>query len=171
MTGATGDWMLIGRVASAFGVRGEFRVELHTDFPDRFTSLERVYLGAGHEEREVEHARRQGEQVLLKLRGIDTPEAVRALGRADLYVARKDATPLPDGHFYLDDVVGMTVVTEDGRRIGEVADVLETGSNEVFVVGRGRQEVLIPAIRDAIRQLDIEGRTIVIDDWVLDVQE
>lgn len=171
MPSPAGEWMLIGRVASPFGVHGEFRVELHTDFPDRFTSLRRVYLGSRREAFEIQRARRQGDQVLLKLKGVDAPEAVRALGRPDLYVPRQDATPLPEGRFYLDDVVGMEVVTEDGRRVGEVSDVLETGSNEVFVVGRGREEILVPVIKDAVLRLDLEGRTIVIDDWVLNVEE
>src|SRR5206468_9828620 len=96
---ASEDWMLVGRVASPFGVRGEFRVKLHTDFPGRFKKLRRVYLGSDRREVAVERARTQAEQLLLKLQGIDSPEAVRALGQPDIFVPRHEAVPLPRGHF------------------------------------------------------------------------
>ena len=163
--------MLIGRVASPFGLGGDLKVEPHTDFPDRFKALDRVYLGPDRSEFHIERVRNHGSQILLKLKGIDSPEAVRDMKRPDIYVPRAEATTLPEGHFYLDDVVGMTVSTTDGRRLGNVSEVIKTGSNEVFVVGTGRDEILIPVIRDAVHQIDLEARTVTVEPWVLDVGE
>lgn len=164
---AAEDWMLIGQLAGPFGVRGEVKVELFTDFPERFAALERVYLGADRHAWEVEGSRRHKGQVLLKLRGLESPEAVRALGHPEIFVPRTQAAPLPEGHFYLEDAIGMVVVTEDGESLGPITQVLRTGSNDVFVVGRGRDEVLVPVIKDAIRELDVEGRRVTVERWAL----
>lgn len=165
------EWMLVGRVASPFGVRGEFRVDLLTDFPRRFKKLRRVYVGKDRREFGVESVRQHADQILLKLEGVDSPESVRALAQPEIFVPRREAVRLPRGHFFLDDIPGMAVRTTDGRRLGEVTDVLATGSNEVFVVGKGRNEILIPVIKDAIHAMDLEKREVVVEPWVLDVQE
>ena len=85
------EWMLIGRIAGAFGVRGEAKVDLHTDFPERFVELEIAYLGRDHHPYEVESGRLHGRQVVLKLRGIDTPEAVSRLRGQDVEIPRDEA--------------------------------------------------------------------------------
>jgi 16S rRNA processing protein RimM len=165
---AADQWMLIGRVAAPFGVRGEVKVDLQTDFPERFKRLRRVYLGDERREVCVERARMHGGQVLLRLEGIDTPEGVRALGRSELYVPRSEARQLPEGHFYLEDAIGLEVRTTQGELLGQVTDVIVTGSNEVFVVRGNGREVLIPVIKDAVETLDISGRSLTVQPWVLD---
>ncbi|MGH2447017.1 MAG: ribosome maturation factor RimM [Chloroflexota bacterium] len=162
-----GGWMRIGRVAGAFGVRGEMKVESHSDFPDRFQQLERVYLGPGHRAFEVEHTRPHGSHVLFKLQGIETPEAVRELGQMDVAVPREEAVALPEGHYYLDDLLGAAVETVAGDPVGEISEVLQTGSNDVFVVHQQAGNVLIPATKDAVVELDIAARRVVIEPWVL----
>ncbi|HEX6506708.1 MAG TPA: ribosome maturation factor RimM [Chloroflexota bacterium] len=163
--------MAIGEIAGPFGVRGEIKVNLLTDFPHRFNGLRHVHIGEGRERYEVERSRSQTGRILLKLRNIDTPEQVKALGRAEVAVPRDDAVDLPEGHYYLDEVVGAVVTTVEGREIGRVTEVLRTGSNDVFVVGRGRDGVLIPVIRDAVAELDVGNGRVVIQSWVLDVVE
>lgn len=159
--------MLIGRVAGPFGVRGEVKIDPLTDFPDRFQELETVYVGPGHDAYRVERARKHRGQVLISLSGIDAPEAVRELRGAEIFVPRAQAAPLPPGHFYLEDAVGLSVQTTDGRDIGTVTDVLVTGSNEVFVVGAGKDAVLIPVIKDAVTELNLDERRVVVEPWVL----
>jgi 16S rRNA processing protein RimM len=163
----TDEWMLIGRVAGPFGVRGDVKVDALTDFPDRFSGLTRVYLGAERTPIAVEDVSARGGRILLRLAGIASPEAVRELRGAEIYVPRSEAAPLPSGHFYLDDAVGLTVRTTDGADLGSVTEILKTGSNEVFVVGRGKGAVLIPVIKDAIAELDLSRRLVVVEPWVL----
>jgi 16S rRNA processing protein RimM len=160
--------MAIGRIVGAFGVRGEIKVELLTDFPDRFAALERVLVGPERRPVAVERVRSHKGRVLVKLAGVDTPEAVAALRGAELAVPRDEAVSLPEGHYFLDDVVGCDVVTEEDTPVGTVTDVIRTGSNDVFVIGRGRDERLVPAIGDAIVDLDLASRRIVIRSWVLE---
>lgn len=164
-------WMLIGRVARDFGLRGEVKVEVLTDFPDRFAGLKEVYLGPGRVPFRIESSRRHQAHVLMKFSGVDTPEQARDLRGQDLSVPREDAVPLPPGHYYLDDLLGMTVLTPEGETVGRIADVLRTGSNDVYVVNEGRHAILVPAIRDAVRELDLEGRRVVIERWVLEAPE
>lgn len=164
---ASSQWMLVGRIVGVFGVRGEVKVELHTDYPDRFKSLRSVYLGAGHSERRVVGSRLHKGQALLRLEGLETPEEGAKLRGEDIWVPRSDAVDLPEGHYFLDDLVGISVRTESGAELGEVADVLRTGSNDVYVVRHGSSETLVPGIRDAVVDLDLAAKSMLVADWVL----
>lgn len=159
--------MLIGRVAGPFGVRGEIKVDMLTDFPERFRELRSVYVGASHAAHRVEGSRMHAGRILLRLSGLDTPEAADALRGAEIFVPRSQAAVLPPGHFYLEEAIGLAVETTDGKELGPVTDVLKTGSNEVFVVGSGTQAVLIPVISGAIAELDLDQRRVVVEPWVL----
>ncbi len=160
-------WMVIGEVAGAFGVRGEIKVSSFTDFPDRFKNLKAVYLGADRRKHDVVRSRLHQGRTLLQLDGIETPEQVTALGHVDISVPRTEAMPLPDGAYYLDDLLGVRVRTTEDVDVGPITDVLRTGSNDVWVVGHGKQSVLIPAITDAVQELNVEAKYAVILPWVL----
>jgi 16S rRNA processing protein RimM len=162
-----GEWMLVGRVAGSFGVHGEVKIEPLTDFPDRFASLDVLYLGEPHHAYRVERVREHNGRILAKLVGVDTPEAVRDLGQPEIFIPRAEARPLPPGHFYLEDAIGLEVATTEGKHLGTVSDVLATGSNEVFVVDGTDGQVLIPVIRDAVAELDLVARRVVVEPWVL----
>ncbi len=159
--------MVIGAIAGAFGVKGEIKVTPLTDFPDRFGSLHSVFLGPKNREFRVEGSRVHGERILLKLQGIDTPEAVTALGHIDIAVPRSEAVPLPEGAYYLDELVGVRVRTTDDVDLGTITDVLRTGSNDVWVVERDGHANLIPAIGDAVHELNVPMRYAVVRPWVL----
>jgi 16S rRNA processing protein RimM len=163
--------MIIGEVAGAFGVKGEIKVRPLTDYPERFSQLERVFLGASHREYAVERSRAHGERILLKLRGIDTPEAVTAMGHVDIAVRRADAVPLEQGEYYLDQLVGVGVRTTDDRELGTITDILRTGSNDVWVVGRGQDQILVPAIADAVQEINLDERYAVVHPWILQFEE
>jgi 16S rRNA processing protein RimM len=159
--------MVIGEVAGAFGVRGEIKVTSFTDFPDRFNDLKSIFLGPGRQQYDVSGIRVHQGRILLQLTGIHTPEQVAALGHADISVPRAEAMPLPEGGYFLEDVIGVRVRTTDDTDLGYITDVLRTGSNDVWVVGRGKQSVLIPAIAAAVQELNIEEKYAVILPWVL----
>jgi 16S rRNA processing protein RimM len=162
------NWILIGRTAGTFGVRGEVKVDPLTDFPERFESLSTVYVGAAHEKRSVESSRPHGRLIVLKLTGVDDMDAASGLRGCDLFVPRAAAIPLPEGHYLLDDLIGVQVETKDGARVGAIAEVLRTGSNDVYVIRSGRTDLLVPGIRDAVLDLDLGARRMIIDPWVLE---
>ncbi|MGI8826948.1 MAG: ribosome maturation factor RimM [Chloroflexota bacterium] len=161
------DWMVVGRVAGPFGIHGELKVEPYTDEPDRFLSFAALYLEPWYRRLQVDLVRRHKKVVVVKLVGIDTPEAVRELGTFDVSIPRTDALTLAEGQYFLEDMLGMTAVTEKGQVLGRVADVLRTGANDVFVVRGDGIDVLIPGTREAVPRIDMKGRTLAIAEWAL----
>jgi len=162
--------MPIGRIAGPFGLRGEIKVDLLTDFPDRFKDMKQVYVGLERRPYGIITSRRHRRQVLLTLQGLDTPEDIARLRQKELAIPRADAVDLPEGHYYLQDVIGMAVLATDGAEIGVVTDVLRTGSNDVFVVNEGPKAVLIPVIQGAIAELDLVANRVVVEGWVLETE-
>jgi len=148
-------------------VVGELRVEPVTDDPHRFERLERVFLGAKLAPRGVSGCGVYRGRVTLMLEGVATKEAAAALLGTPLYVLNEEREPRGPGEYYIDDLVGMDVFDEEGRHLGVLAEVWQPGANDVYVVRRegveakGRQakeELLIPAVRDVVLKIDLDGR-------------
>jgi len=158
-------FLLLGRVLRPHGVRGELRLEIITAYPERVVEGKRVYLGTDPQEANtaeacrVIHARRHQQYLILELEGVTDRNM------ADLYrdhyvmVALEDAVPLEEGEFYLFQVLGIDVYTDEGEYLGQVSDVIETGANDVYVVHGPSGEVLLPDIEECILKVNIpEGR-------------
>ena len=154
----------IGRIVKSRGVKGEFIVQPLTFSLERFDGVARVYIRVDDEIREftIEYSRPYGHSIIIKLRGINSPEDAATLRGGQLMVPEEESPPLPEGVYYYYQIIGLKVFTVDGVYIGEVTDIIETGSNDVYVVGNGEKEYLIPAIRDVIREIDIGKRRIII---------
>jgi len=155
----------IGKVIKPFGVKGEMKIELMTDFPDRFKGLRRVVLVSpqGKEtDFEVLAVRYANNVPYLQFKGYDSPEKARALNGWFVKVSEKDAVPLPEGSYYWFDLIGMEVFSESNENLGTIVDIFETGSNDVYVMKRGKQEVYLPATREVIRQVDVAAKRMVI---------
>lgn len=147
----------------AWGFRGELKIEILTDFPDRFASLSKVFLGEDAKPFSVELARLHGRAALLKLQGIDTPEDAAKWRDALVQVARSEAVPLPEGQLYLYQVLGLVVKTTKGETIGKIVQVLDTGANDVYVIQSDTREILIPAIPSVIKETDLELGEMIIE--------
>ncbi len=161
------DLMLVGRIGKTHGVRGDVKVTPETDDPERFSELETVFVGPQARSFAVETVRYQhskrGTTVLLKLAGVDTPEAAAALKGLDVYAQPEDLPPLAEDEFFLHDLVGARVVTTDGADIGTVADVLDLPAQPVCVVRRpGRPDALIPIVPAFIAELNIPDGVLII---------
>lgn len=159
--------MLIGRVVGAFGVHGHLKVELLTDFPDRFYGLSSVFLGEKRTEVMVRGVKRHKRQVLLDVAGVETPEDASALRGQEVYVPRTWSVPLAEDQFYLEDVIGIEAESDRGEPLGHICDVIRTGSNDVFVIQSDRGDVLVPATREAVVKFDLTTRSMVVASWVL----
>jgi 16S rRNA processing protein RimM len=145
------------------GVRGEVKVDLTTDFPDRFTDLETIYVGPGRHAMRVLRARRHHGRVLLSLEAVEDRDAAAALQGLPLFVPRADAVPLPPGHYYHDQIFGLQVETSLGEPLGHIVEILVTGSNDVYVVQGERGEVLIPALKEVVRSIDLAAGRMVVE--------
>jgi len=156
------DDLLIGRLAAPVGLAGDIRVVLETDYPERFAHLERVrveLLDGTSRELPVERSRVGGHRITLKFAGYDTPEAVSRLTGGLLLIPRSQAMPLPEGHYYEHQIVGLEVVDSAGRPLGQVSQILRTGANDVYVAG----DLLIPATREVVKRIDLERHQLVVD--------
>lgn len=125
-------------------MRGEIKVLPLTDDPERFLDLARVFLDeTGGEALAVRAARTREGYAYLCLAGVEDRDAAEALRGRELFVPRAEAAPLPEGRYYIADLIGMQVVDEAGRELGRLADVMQAGGNDVYEV-RGREPSASP---------------------------
>ncbi|HEV2471784.1 MAG TPA: ribosome maturation factor RimM [Chthonomonadales bacterium] len=160
------EWRLtIGHVAAPFGRLGEVRVRPDTDFPDRFLKLRHICLRPpGGEARlmHVESARPHKGNILLKLRGIESIDDAETLRDAVVQIRSEEAVALPQNEYYIHDLIGCKVVCDSGRALGTLTTVLQGRANDVYVIGRGKEEILLPAVREVVKEVDLPGRRIVV---------
>lgn len=164
-------YLVIGRVLKPWSYRGELKIEILSDFPERFASLREVFLGADAKSFRVERALVHGKFGLLKLAGIDSDTDADAWRYQLVQIAQKDAAPLKPNQVYLYQMIGLRVVTVEGETLGEIVDVLDTRANDVYVVNTGTREILLPAIPDVIREIDVPRGQVIVKllDGLLDV--
>ncbi len=151
-------------VGRPHGLRGEVRLIPDTDFPERLRHLGTVWLEGpqGAQAREVEWVRPAGEGFLVKFRGVDDRGEAERLRGAAVCVPREQAAPLPEGTYYVADLLGFQVVTEEGETLGTLREVLRGRAHDVYVVRQGRREVLLPAVREIVREVRVESRQITV---------
>jgi 16S rRNA processing protein RimM len=152
----------IAQILTAFGVDGEVRAHILTDFPRRFARLKRVFVGEAFTPYLVEQAKVRGDDVFLKLGGVTTPEQAAKLRLKMVQVPIAEAMPLPKDAYYQYQVIGLNVVSVDGRILGQVTEILPTGGNDVYIVRGEQGELLLPAIADVIQQIDVSADRVVV---------
>ena len=152
----------IGQILAPQGVRGEVRVMPLTDFPERFKTLKVAHLDDGTS-LEVESVRYHQQFVLLKFTGLDNRNMIEHLRHKIIQIERKDLIPLPEGHYHVFDIIGLSVYNEQDECLGKISDVLQTGSNDVYIVEQqNKQPLLIPGLKSVVLKIDIaEGKMIV----------
>lgn len=161
-------FLVIGRLLRPHGVLGEIRMEVLTDFPERLRKGKTIYLGKQHKPAVLETLRWADRALLISIEGVsDRDEA--ALLRGLEVAVRSDSLPrLPEDHYYHHELIGMEVVDEHGGQLGQLAQILETGANDVYIVRREVEpELLLPAIEDVILEVDVEHRRMTVrpQDW------
>lgn len=160
------DFVLIGRLRRAHGVKGEVSVEPISDVAERFDALTYVLVKTDNriDEVRVEAVRWKDRLVLLKLEGVEDRSVAEGLAGASIGVRLKDVYPLPQDTYYIFELVGSKVVRESGEEIGTVVDVLRMPANDVLAVKTGDGEVLVPATKNVVRRVESEAKIIVVDD-------
>ena len=149
----------VGVITSTRGVRGEVKVFPTTDDAKRFKTLKKVILdGREPLELSIEQVKFFKNMVILKFKGYDNINDVETWRQRDLLITRDQAVELKEDEYFITDLIGLTVVNEEEAVLGRVKDVLETGANDVYVVElTGGKELLLPAIKDCILNVDLEG--------------
>lgn len=159
--------MILGRVVKAHGLRGEVKVALVAESWEPFRSLGRCWLGrpaAPLQPFRLERERGRGRAVVLKLGGVDTPEAAAGLVGHEVAIPRAEAPPLPEGTYYHSDVLGLQV-WEGDQHLGCVREILETPAHDVYLIQGPTGEWMLPATRAHIRRIDLAGRRIELEPW------
>ena len=152
----------VGVISSTHGVRGEVKVFPTTDDIKRFKKLKKVFLDTGraHLELEVEGVKFFKQFAILKFKGIDNINDIEKYKGRSLLVDREHAVRLQKNEYFIADMIGMTVFTDDGKEFGTLKDVMETGANDVYVIdSKEHGEVLVPAIKQCILNVDVENQT------------
>lgn len=148
------DYLAVGFLRRPHGVTGEMLMDLHTDFPERLKPGRRLFLGEEHLPVTLVRARPHASGLLIKLEGVNNPEAAGKYRNTWLFVKTHDIPPLPNGQYYQHQIIGLKVVDENDKPLGTLTEILETGANDVYVVVReDGGELLLPAIPQVILDL------------------
>lgn len=150
----------VGVISSTHGIRGEVKVFPTTDNAERFRKMKQVILDTGKEELEleIEGVKFFKQFAILKFKGIDNINDIEKYKGKELYVTRENAQRLGNNEYFIADLLGITVMEDSGRMLGTLKDVIETGANDVYVVTmENKKELLIPAIKQCILNVDVEA--------------
>lgn len=153
------DLLKVGIIANTHGLRGEVKVFPTTDDPKRFLDLDEVILDAESEKMtlEIERVRFLKNMVILKFKGLDHINDIEKYRKKDLYVTRDQAVPLGENEYFIADLIGLCAVSEEGERLGELTDVIQSAANDVYVIkGEDSGELLVPAIKECIKRIDLD---------------
>ena len=155
----------IGQIVNTFGIKGEVKVVPFTEDISRFDELKKVYIKNKNQEKQykIENVKYHKNMVLIKFSGIDKIEDAEMLKNKYLEIDREDAIPLEEGTYFIADLIGLEVYTEDGNLLGKVEDIYNTGSKDIYVVKDelGKQ-VLLPGIDEVIKNVDLENSKIIV---------
>ena len=155
----------IGQIVNTFGIKGMVKVKPFTDDIKRFDELKTVYVEKNNNqtEYEIEEVKYHKDMVLIKFKGIDTVEQAEMLRNSYLTVSRDSVEKLEEGRYYIVDLLGLEVYTDEQVLLGTLEDIFNTGSNDIYVVkDKQGKQILLPAIQDVIKQIDIENKKIIV---------
>ena len=152
------EMLRVGVLVKPHGLAGEVKVYPTTDEPGKFTSLKKVYIKTKNETLtlKIDKAHYFKQFVIVHFEGLNRIEDIEPLIKKDLWIDREEAVELEENEYYIADLLGMKVVTDDGTELGKIKDVMDTGANDVYIVQTAGGEVLLPAIRQCILKVDVE---------------
>ncbi len=158
--------MKFGQIVNTFGIKGMVKVKPFTEnTKKRFDNLKKVYIKNKNEKKEyeIEEVKYHKEMVLIKFKGIENPEQANILRNSYLVIDRENEKPLEEGTYYIVDMIGLEVYTEEGKKIGILDDIFNSGSSDIYVVKDelGKQ-ILLPAIEEVIKKIDMKERKMIV---------
>ncbi|QQY80755.1 16S rRNA processing protein RimM [Keratinibaculum paraultunense] len=159
------EFTQVGKIINTHGVKGEVKIYPLTDDIYRFNKLKKVYLGKNKVKLEIENVRYHKGLVIIKFKGIDNINEIISFKDDFIYVDEEDRIKLPEDKYFIYDVIGCVVYNHEGEKIGLISDVIQSASNDVYVVKDYNldKEYLIPAIKEFIIHIDVDNKNIIID--------
>jgi 16S rRNA processing protein RimM len=158
------DWVVMGRIAAPFGIKGWVKVQPYSEDPGALMDFESWRVGRGEQQvhYRVEAIQDHGKALIAKLVGIDDRDAAYALRGLEISVAKSALPPPQENEFYWSDLIGLTVINREGVELGKVDSLMESGANDLLVV-KGTREHLIPFVAAFVGKVDLVGGTIEVD--------
>lgn len=153
------QFLTVGTIINTHGIKGEVKVKAYTDDLSRFKKLKQAYID--NNEIIIAGCKLQPGKVILKIDGIDSIEDAQKLKNKNIEVKREDAAKLPKDSYYSADIIGCEVFDETGESLGNIDDIIYTGSNDVYWI-KGEKELLIPALKTIIIDINIQNKKIII---------
>jgi 16S rRNA processing protein RimM len=164
--GGGNSLVTVGRILRPHGIRGEVKVVPLTGSPESLTALQSLFIkGVGEEKLQlkIERLRIRQDRVILKLSDFDNRSQAESLRNAELLARKQDLPSLPEGHYYIHELVGLTVKTMQGEKIGTICDVIQTPAQDVYVIDAGEKEIMIPAVKQFVKRINIQKNEMWID--------
>ncbi|MFC1959010.1 ribosome maturation factor RimM [Chloroflexota bacterium] len=155
------EFIIIGKILSPWGVEGHLKVEVVTDFPQRFAPSSKVYIN--QQPATIDSAEWHKGKAVIKLNTIDNVEDAEKLQGQLVEIHYSQLQPLPEGQYYHFQLIGLEVGTTQGESLGKITEILTTSSSDTYVVNGARGEILIPAVEDVIKSIDLDKRCLVIE--------
>ena len=156
------DFLRIGRVSRPHGMRGELSIQVSVSKPPLLNDVEQVYIGSARVPYKISAAHTHRKRLLLRLANVEDRESAEVLRGQDVSISVADAEPLKPDEYYIRELIGLQIVTEEGEALGTLKDVLETGANDVYVVTQDEDDWLLPAIKDVVRAIDLERNEMIV---------
>ncbi len=155
------EYITIGRILTTWGVEGKLKVAIETDFPERFTPGSEVYLN--RQPTTITNVEWHHGKLVIKLDSIDSIEDAQKLQGKVMEIPRSQVHALPEGQYYHFQLIGLEVRTARGETLGNITEILTTGSNDNYVVHGTKGEILIPAIEDVVKSVDPDKGYLIIE--------
>ena len=154
------EYLAVGLLRKPHGVHGDLLLEIYTDFPDRIRPGTTIYVGAAFRPLKITRRRPHNDGLILGFEGVDDPEAAGKLRATMAYVPVADRPALPAGEYYHHQVIGLSVVDESGKLLGQLSEIIETGANDVYVVKPAEgSDILLPALKEVILEVDLSAKS------------
>ncbi len=165
------EFLVVGKIGRTHGIHGENWIDLYFDFPESLVQGKILYLGDAHKPKTIRSYHFSRSRALISFNGINNPEDASLLVNQPVYLKAGQLPKMPEGKYYHHEMLGLKVYDEGQTLIGTLSDILQTGSNDVYVVTDEKdpsKETLLPAIKSVIIKIDIENRTMIVklQEWV-----
>lgn len=160
------NYITVGQIINTHGLKGELKIYPLTDDIKRFRKLKNIFID--NTDAKIAWCKLQADKIILKIEGIDSIEDAQKLKGKYIEIKREDAVKLPEGKYFITDIMECTVFDETGKKLGKVNNVIHTGSNDVYSVKGKEEDILIPALKSIVIKIDIDNLTIIVkplDTW------
>jgi len=155
------EFIAIGKILAPWGIKGKLKVEVVTDFPHRFAPCSKIYIK--RQPMTIDGTEWHKGQAIIKLNTIDTIDEAQRLKGQPVEIHRSQLKPLSEGQYYHFQLIGLEVWTTQGELLGNITEILAAASNDNYVISSPKGELLIPAIEDVVKSIDLDKRRLVIE--------